>query len=220
MFSPAMRRARRAQVRTLLATRDKCRAGISPMKRDSSSSRSGRAAANSSRYRLAISASPRICSADAVFSPDRDGLIDCNSAGADPDMCASAGESSPASRARRPLKTLARTRVTPSTSTCKWVASSRRTRLAASVDAAMFRLKTASADASQAEVAGMSDLVAAMHGDDAAGQVVITGLAKARGTQHVEQRLLVRMHADGFREIAVAVGILGDEFAQDRQNVE
>src|SRR5450755_4099466 len=61
IFSPAVRRARRAHVRTLFASWDRCRAGISPTQRDSSSSRSGRAAVNSSRYKLAISASPRIC---------------------------------------------------------------------------------------------------------------------------------------------------------------
>ncbi len=56
----------------------------------------------------------------------------------------------------------------------------------------MFRLKTASADANQAGVAGMSDLVAAMHGDDAAAQIVIARLDETRGAQHLEQGFLVR----------------------------
>ena len=63
MFSPAVRRARRAQVRTLLANWDRRRAGMSPIQRDSSSSRSGRAAREQFAVQLAISASPRICTA-------------------------------------------------------------------------------------------------------------------------------------------------------------
>ena len=85
-----------------LASRDRCRAGMSPIQRDSSSSRSGRAAANKSRYRLAISASPRICTADSRLPPGVAPLNICSSAGADPEIIASAGESSPASSAARP----------------------------------------------------------------------------------------------------------------------
>src|SRR5882757_746591 len=156
IFSPAVRLARRAQVLTLFASWDRCRAGKSPTQRDNSSSRSGRAAVNSSRNKLAISASPRICTDDltcAEAAPPP--LSICSSAGADPEMTASAGASSPASNASRPWKHEARTRVMPSTSTCRLVPSKRLASAAAWLDTAMFRLNAASADANQAEVAGI-----------------------------------------------------------------
>jgi hypothetical protein len=136
-------------------------------------------------------------------------------------MTASAGEPSPASKAARPPKQVVRTDVMPSTSTCKLVPSSRLVSAAARVDAAMFRFKTASADANQAGVAGMLvgallNLVAAVHGDDTAAEIVIARLDETRGTQHFEQGFLIRMHADRFREIAIAVSVLGDESAERR----
>ena len=158
---------------------------MSPTQRDNSSSKSGRAAANSSRYKFAISASPRICTDIRVCALGVPALNICMSAGAEPEMTASAGVSSPASNAARPPKQVVRTRVMPSTLICRLVPSSRRAREAARVDAAMFRFKTASADANQAGVAGMLDLVAAMHGDDAAAEIVIARLDETRRTQHL-----------------------------------
>ena len=51
----------------------------------------------------------------------------------------------------------------------------------------------------------MSDFVPAVQGDDAAAQIVVSGLLEARGAEHFEQGLLVRMHAYGFRQVAIAV---------------
>src|SRR6267154_1338342 len=111
-------------------------------------------------------------------------------------------------------------RVMPSTSTCKDVPSRRRAILKACADESMHRLSRASADASQAAVAGMSDLIAAMHGDYAAGQIVIASLREAGGTQHLEQGFLIRVHADRFRQISIAGLVMGHEPAQQRQHLE
>src|ERR1700733_4030931 len=94
----------------------------------------------------------------------------------------------------------ARMLVIPSMSICKDVPSRRRASAPACADASMHRLSRASAEASHAGVAGMSDLVAAMHGDYATGQIVIARLLEAGGAQHLEQSFLIRMHADGFRQ--------------------
>ena len=59
-----------------------------------------------------------------------------------------------------------------------------------------------------------------MHGDDAAAQIVIARLDEPGGAQHLEQGFLIRMHADRFREIAIAVRVLGDESAEQRQDLE
>src|SRR6202790_745174 len=95
-------------------------------------------------------------------------------------------------------------RVIPSTSTCKEVPWRRRATPAACADESMHRLSRASADASQAAVAGMSDLVAAMHGDYAAAQIVVARLGEARGAQHLEQGFLIRVHANRFCQVSVA----------------
>src|SRR5882757_4444016 len=118
--------------------------------------------------------------------------------------------------ARRPAAILARTVVNPSMSTRKAVPSKRRARAAARVDESIPRLSKASMAASHAGVGGMSDLVAAMKSDDSAGQVVIAGLRKTCAPQHVEQRLLIGMHANRLRQVAVARRILGDEAAEHR----
>src|SRR5712671_6711773 len=105
-------------------------------------------------------------------------------------------------------------RVIPSTSTCNEVPWRRRAIPAARADESMHRLSRASADASQTAVAGMSDLIAAMHGDYAAGQIVIARLGEAGGAQHLEQRFLIRMHANRFRQISIAGLVLGHESTQ------
>src|SRR6266478_7207298 len=65
-----------------------------------------------------------------------------------------------------------------------------------------------------------SDLEAAMHGHDAAAQVVKTRLSEPGMPQHLEQGLLVGVHADGFREIAVTVRVMRDQASQERQYLE
>ena len=91
---------------------------------------------------------------------------------------------------------------------------------AACAEASMDRLSSASAGASHAAVAGMSDLVAAMHGDYAAGEIVVARLGKAGGAQHLEQSFLIRMHADRFRQIPIAGLVPGHEPPQQRQHLE
>src|SRR3984885_4586832 len=108
----------------------------------------------------------------------------------------------------------------PSMSICKDVPWRRRASAPACADASMHRLSRASADASHAGVAGMSDLVAAMHGDYAAGQIVIARLLEAGGAQHLEQSFLIRMHADGFSQISIAGLVPGNQPAEQRQHLE
>src|SRR5712664_4059036 len=111
-------------------------------------------------------------------------------------------------------------RVIPSMSTWKEVPWRRRAMAAACADESMHRLSRASVDASQAAVAGMSDFIAAMHGDYAAGQIVVASLREAGGAQHVEQGFLIRMHADRFRQISIARLVPGHEPTQQRQHLE
>ncbi len=49
---------------------------------------------------------------------------------------------------------------------------------------------------------------------------MIAAAFQAGGLHHPEQRLLIGMHADGLREIAVARLVLGDDFPQQRQHLE
>src|SRR5580658_481491 len=111
-------------------------------------------------------------------------------------------------------------RVMPSTSTCREVPSRRRASAPAWAEESMHRLSNASADASHAAVAGMSDLVAAMQCDYAAGQIVVARLGEACVAQHGEQSFLIRMHANRFGQISIAGLILGHEPAEQRQNLE
>src|SRR5271165_7657893 len=111
-------------------------------------------------------------------------------------------------------------RVIPSTSTCKEVPSSRRASAPACAEDSMYRLSSASAEASHAAVAGMSDLVAAVQGDYAAGQIVIASLAETGRAQHPEQSLLIRMHANRFRQVSIAGGVPGHQPAEQRQHFE
>src|SRR3974390_1028360 len=135
-------------------------------------------------------------------------------------MTASAGESSPALKASRPSTQAARTRVMFSTSTCSEVPSRRLASAAAWLEAGIFRLKTASADANQAGVAVMSNLVAAVHGDDAAAQVVVARLGESGRAQHAEQGFLIRMHADRLGQIPITHRVPRHDLAEQRQHVE
>src|ERR1700732_1060631 len=65
-----------------------------------------------------------------------------------------------------------------------------------------------------------SDLVAAMYGHDAAAQVVIARLCEPCVPQHIEQGFLIGMHADGFRQIAVAIRVVRDQASEERQYLE
>src|SRR3984957_17338461 len=110
--------------------------------------------------------------------------------------------------------------MTPSISTCKEVPWSRRASAPACAEASMDRLRSASADASHAAVAGMSDLIAAMQSDYTAGEVVISHLGEAGGAQHLEQRFLIGMHAYGLRQIPIAGFVARHEPAEQRQHLE
>src|SRR3984957_5525398 len=115
---------------------------------------------------------------------------------------------------------LTRTVMMRSTSICKAVPFRRRASAAACIEASMQRLSSASADASHAAVAGMSDLIAAMQSDYTAGQIVVTRLAEARGAQHLEQSLLIRMHAYRFRQVPITRLVPGNQPAEQRQDFE
>src|ERR1700719_1008803 len=65
-----------------------------------------------------------------------------------------------------------------------------------------------------------SDLVAAMYSHDATAQVVIARLREPCVSQHLQQRLLIGMHADGFRQIAVAIRVVRDQASEERQYLE
>src|SRR5579883_1373060 len=65
-----------------------------------------------------------------------------------------------------------------------------------------------------------SDLVAAMDRDDACGEIAHLHVAKTGALHHRAQRVLVRMLADGFGEIAVTRLVVGDQFSQPRQHLE
>src|SRR5229473_2148859 len=129
-------------------------------------------------------------------------------------------DGSAATSASRPPVTLARIEIRPSTSNRNAVPSRRRASAVACMDASTPRLSKASTAASHAGVAGMSDLVSAMKGDDATAQIVVPGLGETRGAEHIEQGFLIRMHADGFRQVAIARGIVRNEATQQRQHIE
>ena len=59
-----------------------------------------------------------------------------------------------------------------------------------------------------------------MHGDDAAGEVVVAAALEPSVAHHREQRLLVGMHADRLGEIAVARLIARHVAAEERQDAE
>src|SRR3989338_7257148 len=65
-----------------------------------------------------------------------------------------------------------------------------------------------------------SKLVAPMHRHHAAGQVEVFDALQPCFLHHLFQLFLPRMHADGFGEVAVAVGIASDEFADPGQQLE
>lgn len=50
-----------------------------------------------------------------------------------------------------------------------------------------------------------------MHGADAVHHIVIAALLESRGLEHAEQRFLVGMHANRLDQVAVTVGVAGDE---------
>jgi hypothetical protein len=54
----------------------------------------------------------------------------------------------------------------------------------------------------------------------AASQIVISASFKADLLQHVQQRLLIRMHANGFGQIPITLFVIRDEFAHERQDPE
>ena len=64
------------------------------------------------------------------------------------------------------------------------------------------------------------NLEPAMDGDDAAGQVVHITALEAGIFHHPLERFLVRVHADRLGQVAVAIGILGHQFAHLRQELE
>src|SRR6516164_5313029 len=115
---------------------------------------------------------------------------------------------------------MARMWTTPSTSICKDLPSRRCASAPARADAPMLRLSRASADATHAAVAGTLNLVAAVYGDDAACQIVIARLAEPGLPQHAEECLLIGMHADRFREVAIARLVMRHQPAEERQHPE
>lgn len=122
--------------------------------------------------------------------------------------------------ASRPPSTLARMCAKPSMLTCNAVPSRRFVSDVALADPSIPRASSDSTVASQAGVAGMSDLVAAMECDDPARQIVKACLFETCFIQHVQQRLLVGMHANRFGKIPVARSVIGDEAPQQWQNFE
>src|ERR1700719_3546842 len=100
----------------------------------------------------------------------------------------------------RPRTTPMRIDAIPSMSRSSAVPSRRRASSVACIDAWTPRLSKASTAPRHAGVAAMSDLVPAVQGDDAAAQIVVPNLAVTRCPQHLEQGLLVGMHAYGLRQ--------------------
>src|SRR6266850_5494941 len=225
MFSPAVRPALRAHSTVFRASCEMRRAGTSPISRDSSSSKSGRAKPRSSRYEFAISASP-LTTAPAPrprpVAPDNR-----SSARGDPAMIASTGsrasesgdEPAPMSDSR-PRTTLMRIDAIPSMSRRIAVPARRPASAVACIDAWTPRLSKASTVAIHAGVAAMSDLVPAVQRDDAAAQIVVPDLGITGGPQHLEQGFLVGMHAYGLRQVAIAGFVARHESPQQRQHVE
>src|SRR3984957_4120921 len=107
-------------------------------------------------------------------------------------------------------------RVTPRTSTARILPSSSLHSCRARGERGSPRLSTFSMVVStMASIA-----IAAMHGDDAAGEIVVLAPLEAGRTHQGEAFLRVGMFADGFGKIAVAAGIRGDQAAEQRQHVE
>src|SRR5512141_2795197 len=65
-----------------------------------------------------------------------------------------------------------------------------------------------------------SDLVAGVDGDDAGVEVVETAALDSRRLHHRLQRFLVRMAPDRFGQVAITVGIAGEQPAHPRQHLE
>ncbi len=59
-----------------------------------------------------------------------------------------------------------------------------------------------------------------MNRDDAAREIVIATSLEAGGLHHSEECFLVWMHPNGLRQVPVAVGIGGDQLAEQRQNAK
>jgi hypothetical protein len=56
--------------------------------------------------------------------------------------------------------------------------------------------------------------------DDAAGEIVIAAPLEARLAHHAEQFFLVRVHADRFRKVPVALCVVRDQTPHQRQDLE
>lgn len=59
-----------------------------------------------------------------------------------------------------------------------------------------------------------------MHGNDAAGHVVVGDAVEAGLDHHALQGFLVRVHADRLGEVTVALGVIGDQLASQRHEGE
>src|SRR5690242_10981070 len=101
----------------------------------------------------------------------------------------------------------------PSTCNASTFASRRLHSKRAADEAAMFRLSSDSSG-----VRRISEPVAAMQGDDAAGEVVISTTLQARLAHHLQQCFLLRELADRLGEIAIARLIASDHFAEPGQH--
>src|SRR3569832_2340380 len=56
-----------------------------------------------------------------------------------------------------------------------------------------------------------------MQRDNAATHIVVVAMAEAGCEDHTLQGLLIGMHADGFDQIAIALGVAGHGLAEQRQ---
>src|SRR5699024_10403737 len=65
-----------------------------------------------------------------------------------------------------------------------------------------------------------SELVTAMDGDDAVGEVAHLHMTETGGFHHGLERVLVGMLADRFGEVLIAVGVVGEQATQTRQHME
>ena len=59
-----------------------------------------------------------------------------------------------------------------------------------------------------------------MNGDNTAGHVVVTTLDKSGVLHHFKQGVLIRMLADGLRQITITVSILSNETTDRRQDLK
>ena len=63
-------------------------------------------------------------------------------------------------------------------------------------------------------------LIAAMDCDDALGDIKKLTPFKPGFQHHLFQGFLIGVHTDGFGQIAVTFGVVGDKLAKERQNLE